>query len=442
MGGVRTVNWVAAATLVAALLLPLSQAEGSGFAVYERSAEGMGLAFAGATAGYEDGSSAYFNPAAMIFATEQTLCVGLHTIIPQADFDDQGSTMAGGIPMLPADGGDGGVVAYVPQVYYVGPCSEELAIGLSINSPFGLATEWNHNWIGRYHAVRTDMLTINIAPGIAWRPLDWLSLGASVSVMYLDAELSNAINFGTIAYSQGIPGVLPGSADGMGTLTGDDWGYGFTLGLAIVPCENARLGLTYRSEIDATLKGDATFEVPAPLQPAFAGMNMFVNTSGEAELTLPQQASLGGIYTLTEGLEVSAEVGWTGWSSFDELRVDFGSAQPDSVTEESWDDTWNVALGLSFDAADWLTLRCGVAYDETPVPDGEHRTPRIPDNDRTWLAMGCGLNPSDSIHIDIGYAHLLIDDSESAAVSSTGDTLVGEYESSVDIVSVQGVVTF
>ena len=37
----------------------------------------------------------------------------------------------------------------------------------------------------------------------------------------------------------------------------------------------------------------------------------------------------------------------------------------------SWDDTWRLSLGLEYAHSDRLTLRTGVAWDESPIPNAK-----------------------------------------------------------------------
>jgi long-chain fatty acid transport protein len=78
-----------------------------------------------------------------------------------------------------------------------------------------------------------------------------------------------------------------------------------------------------------------------------------------------------------------------------------------------------------------------VAYDETPIPSKNLRTPRIPGNDRIWLSLGASYHASENIIIDAAYTHLFINDPKIDDVTSNGYTLVGEYEGSVDLLGVQ-----
>ena len=53
-----------------------------------------------------------------------------------------------------------------------------LSLGLGINAPFGLKTEYDSNWIGRFHAIKSEVRTINVNPSIAFKVNDQISLGA------------------------------------------------------------------------------------------------------------------------------------------------------------------------------------------------------------------------------------------------------------------------
>ncbi len=454
----------------AALLLVVGMAGGAlgaGFAVIEQSVSGLGNAFAGGSAAAEDPTTIFFNPAGMTRLQGQQATAGLHFIFPQSDFKDDGNSAVspalGGAALTGGDGGNGGEVAVVPNAYYSINFDNGWVAGLGINSPFGLVTEWDDGWQGRYHALKSDVLTININPSLAYKVNDHLSLGAGVSAQYVDAELSQAIDFGSIAKAKGGAAIAANPAlapvlgpaiaglsqnrDGKVNLTADDWAYGYNLGALVEVDENTRFGLAYRSKIEYTAEGDAAYEVPAvisgvpslddPIRAAFS------NVSAKAELTLPASASASAYHRFNQQWVVMADVTWTEWSSFDELRVQFADGRPDAVTTENWDDAFRYSAGLTYSYSEALDLRFGLAYDETPIPD-DYRTPRIPGSDRFWVSTGLGYAWS-NYKLDVAYAHLFVDDAKSnrqAGVDSTGEdffkgTLSGEYENSVDIASVQ-----
>jgi long-chain fatty acid transport protein len=139
-----------------------------------------------------------------------------------------------------------------------------------------------------------------------------------------------------------------------------------------------------------------------------------------------------------------ADASWTGWSSIQELRIVRDTGTTVSLTPEHWKDTWRYALGATYAMNDVVTLRAGVALDETPVPD-ETRTPRLPDTDRTWVAVGARWQPSPSLLLDFGYAHLFSDTvplNQDAGNVATSALLVGKQHSDIDILSAQLVYQF
>lgn len=260
-------------------------------------------------------------------------------------------------------------------------------------------------------------------------------MGAGLDIQYASAVLSNAIDFGLIGRTVGLR-TLPQSADGFVKVAGSDWSVGYNLGLLYEPSPSTRIGLAYRSSVTHQLKGDADFTVPAVAAPLRA-RGRFTDTGAEAELKLPDSLSLAVRQQVSPKVALMADVTWTNWSRFKELRINFDNpAQPPSVQPENWRDTFRVGLGTTYAATDALTLRAGVAYDKSPVTN-EFRTVRIPDNDRFWLAVGAGYRLSKSLSIDVGYAHLFVPNASINQGSATEGFLRGEFNNHVDVVGVQ-----
>ncbi|MCH8106129.1 MAG: outer membrane protein transport protein, partial [Proteobacteria bacterium] len=145
--------------------------QASGFALIENSASGQGNAYAGAAAHTTDASTIFFNPAGMMRLEGDQISIAGHLIIPEASFTNNGSTAtpAFGSPALGGANDDGGANAFVPNFYWVKTIDEKTKFGLGVQTLFGLATEYDRNWVGRYHAVETDLKTININPSIAYQ---------------------------------------------------------------------------------------------------------------------------------------------------------------------------------------------------------------------------------------------------------------------------------
>jgi long-chain fatty acid transport protein len=120
------------------------------------------------------------------------------------------------------------------------------------------------------------------------------------------------------------------------------------------------------------------------------------------------------------------------------LRIRYDSFQPDTVIDENWDDTWRFSLGVDYRYNSNWTFRAGTAFDQSPIPDAEHRTARIPGDDRIWTSLGFGYQWTESLGIDLAYSHLFVDEPKiNNGEPSTGN-INGEYEDTdVDIISAQ-----
>lgn len=429
----------------------------SGFALIEQSASGLGNAFAGGAAATDDASVQFFNPAAMTELTGTQISLAGHYIMPSAKPTNASATVVtlGGAPVT-GTVDDAGENKLVPNFYYARDLSPLVKFGLGINAPFGLATEYEATWIGRYHAIRSEVQTVDINPALAYKVSNQLSLGAGLNAQYIKAELTSAVDSGSICYAlvtqaSGDPaascapgGLTPGNqaVDSYAKVKGDDWSYGINVGLLYKPTDATRIGLAYRGSIKQSIRGDATFTRSAAFN-AFlnsAAPTLFTNTTDAANIKLPASASLSLAQQLNLQLELLADISWTQWSTLKELRVTYGNtAQPDTVTTENWDDTLRYALGLTYQLDDRIKLRAGVAYDQSPVPDAQHRTPRIPDNDRTWLALGISYASNDHLSYDLGYAHLFVNDAaiNNSTEGSIRHNLQGTYQISIDILSAQ-----
>ena len=402
-------------------------ANAAGFGLAENSGSGLGNAFAGSSAVAEDASNMFSNPASLTYIQGMQAVGVLHLIKPNAEFNNDGSTPATFRP-LGSEGGNAGDLAFVPNFYFKMDVNDSLKLGLGVNAPFGLKTEYDKSWIGRFQGIKSEFKTININPAVAFKVSDQLSLGFGVSAMYAKAELTSAVNIVT--------------AERESKIEGDDWGIGFNLGAIYQATADTRFGISYRSKVEQKLKGDAksNFTTLNPIP------TRTLNTDVTAEVTLPESISFSAFSHLNDTWDVMGDVSWTRWSQFDELRIvrDNGTNSTLTVTPENWDNTMRYSVGLNYHFSDALKLRAGIAYDEEAISN-KFRTVRIPGNDRKWLAFGAGWQATPVTKLDIGYAHLFISDTKIddnqnlplATPPSRKGRVKGEFEGSVDILSLQ-----
>ncbi len=392
--------------LVTLMLALGPAASASGFLLREQSASGLGNAFAGVSAGSQDTSSMFWNPAVLpLFEGSQASLggswIGIHMDLSgasgtRAPVFQPGQLAISGSPNLP----NAVSQPVLPALYVNWGLSDMVHVGLSVNVPFGLVTNYPDDFIGRYHALKTDLKTIDITPSLGIRLNSAWTVGVAFVARKAEATLSNAVDFGAIGASLGIPGYVPGAADRIATLTGDTWAYGYKAGFTWQPSADLRLGVGYQSKATLKIKGRIAYDsVPAPFD------TTFINTGGDADVNLPATASAGFTWDVTPKFSLQGEAAWTGWSDFKELKVVFASTQPASVTEEKWKDTWFVSVGTVCKASGAWSFKAGLAYDRSPV-DNRYRTPRIPDSDRTWVSAGATWTASPSTTVDFGLTQI------------------------------------
>ena len=436
-------------------------AHAGGFALIEQGGSGMGNAYAGAAAVSHDASTVWFNPAGMLELKDPQLAVAGHIIAVESDFSDRGTTLNPAFQAAPVPGVvevDAGGVSGLPNFYYVRGIKEDLAFGLGVSVPFGNSTEYGRDWVGRYQAVESAVSVLDINPSIAYRVNPKLNIGAGLSVQIFDATLGSAVDSGAtclgLATNPNVPVQLadcvnaglvnPGvlANDGYADISGDSVAASFNFGLLFKPRQGTRLGLAYRHSADHELEGNSSFTTNEALAGILANRQfpLFSNVSVTAEAELPSSVMLSVAHEVSDKVEVLADATLMRWSSLPELRIVFDNpVQPDTFNTLGYEDVWRVSAGLNYQHTDAMTLRAGVAYDQDPVPSVQLRTPRIPGNERTWLAFGMGYQVNEQIGFDLGFAHLFVDETpiDNTSESLGGTTIRGVYDTSVNLFSAQ-----
>lgn len=463
-------TWRRPVALVASLALTLAPAQpvlASGFQLVEQNASGLGNAYAGQAAAVKDASAIYFNPAALTRIPGKQLVVAVNTIGIDTKFTDGGSTRPslGALTFPVPTGGDGGQAGAwvpVPNGYLSYQAGKTVWLGLGFNAPFGLKTDWDSDWRGRFHGVKSEVRTYNLNPTLAVKVSDQFSLGFGASYQKLRATLTQNVPYGGIAVAvasqfggaatAGILAQLGGPSglarEGLVSIEGDDWTWGYNLGANLQLGERGRLGVSYRSRIKHEIAGAAefgnapTFATAGPLGALGSALNArFVGLPVTAKVELPDTLSIAAAY---EGEKVELLGDWTrtGWSTIQALDIVSEGGTPLTSVPLNFEDTWRVGLGGNVKLNDDFKLRLGVAYDKAPVQD-RFRTPRLPDNDRTWIAAGFEYKLSEKSALDLGAARLFIKDASSSLPNQDSPTaspkgaLVGSYSASVNIVSLQ-----
>jgi long-chain fatty acid transport protein len=399
--------------------VPSAPVFAAGFQLQEQTASGLGVAYSGMAAAAQDAGSAFWNPAALPLLDGIRALAAVHYIDTSFDFSSRGAPPAGSTYDALGDGGNAGGGTAVPALYATWRMKPRLGVGLVIDAPFGLKTDWSAPWAGEFAAARSEVKTLNINPVVGYRIGQHWLLGGGVSYQRLKATLSN--------------GVTPLSPTAIGTLDGSDWAYGWNAGILFDSNHGTRVGVTYRSDIEYEISGDLTFN-----SAALAALQSNV----EARLTLPRIVAAAVSQNIGDRTRLLADVTWTGWDSIQSLSIiatnGARAGQVVADTPLNFKDSWRAGLGAEHALNQQWLLRVGVAYDRTPVQD-TYRTPRLPDEDRKWLAVGARFQPSEAWSFDFGYAHLWVQSASSdlSPIGGVPGALRGSYESSSDILAAQ-----
>lgn len=396
-----------------------SNAVASGFNLKEQSVSAMGNAFAGATAGAEDISYSYFNPAGLTRHSGTRISTGGTWIAPRS----KAKTAKADIPAIghQETGYTGDIVhsAVSPNFYLSHQIDDQWTAGLSVNVPFGMITTYDEDWAGRFHGTKSDVKTLDVTPMIAYKATDKFSVGAGFQMQYVRAKLKN---------SALIKHPLLGVYEDRTKLQGDAFDIGYQVGALYEYSDATRFGIGYRSQIKHKLKGKIDFAATNP-------MDQDIN----ARLTTPANLTIGAYHDIDDQWSVMAEFGRTYWSSFDELRIKGNTLE--NVTEEKWKDTTFYAIGASYRYDDKWKFRAGFAVDQSAV--GEYyRTPRIPDADRLWYSTGIEYTYDEHTTLNVGYTYIRAEkgrvnlDGFSHEGDASRGSLKAKYENDIHIFGV------
>ena len=401
-----------AAALTALLAAPI---HGAGFSIYEQGSKAMGMAGA-FTAQADDGSAIFYNVAGLGFQKEQSHSLGV-TLINLID-----SELTGFDP-FPGDGftAEQEQLTFFPlHYYYVRPLTEAVTFGFGVFTPFGLKTEWERETFpGRFLNIETELRTFDLTPSVGFQVSETFSVGVGAVIRVSDVSLDRnvpAIN----PFTQTVVDAANAKLE-----SDIDTGFGFNVGILHKPNDLFSWGLMYRSEVEIEYSGDGVFSaIPtgnAQLDALLGGVFPFgQDLPIETEITFPDSAVLGLAFQVTDRVLVEGDVGWTGWSDFDTVFLDFpADPQFSSVLPQDWEDATFYRFGVAFDTRGGKQWRFGYAYDETPQPD-EGVGPLLPDAHRNAYTIGWGGE-----RLDIAFMWLPFKERETR---TNRDNFNGRYE--------------
>ncbi len=356
-----------------------------GIELYEIASPDVGLASAGYAARAQDASTLFKNPAGMSNLDAAQFQGGLQVLYADVEFSPDSNTSA---RLGTIDGGQ--AVGWLPggSGFFVLPVGEKLRLGLGTFSYFGLGSEYDHNWVGRYYVQKGVMIGMTIMPAASYQITDWLSVGAGLNAMYGYFDTDVAIN-----------NLEPTQGDGQVTLQDYAWGFGANAGILIEPNQRTRFGLTYLSPVNLDFQDKPSFKNLGP------GLSAILGTPSNVDLglTVPQGVMLGVYHECTDKLALMCDVGWQDWSQFGRVEIGVQSGtSPDITLDANYQDTWHAAIGAMYKANEKLQLTGGFAYDSSAVSDSD-RTLTVPMGVAYRIGLGALWQKTETMSVNASY---------------------------------------
>jgi long-chain fatty acid transport protein len=381
-------------SLVFAAAIAGGQAWAGGIALYEFGSPDVGLASAGYGARAQDASTVFTNPAGMSRLDKSQVQAGAQFLYGDIAFSpNSGTTMSGT---------DGGVaVGSMPggSLFVVQKLSRDLSIGFGVLSYFGLSEKYDENWVGRYYVQKGALLGMTLTPAVSYRISDWLSVGAGVNAMYGYVKSSVAIN-----------NIGEGRPDGQLKYSDREWGYGGNFGIMVEPKQGMRFGLTYLTEVKLDFSAAPQFSGLGPVLETVLRNRGLLTNNLDMKITVPQMVMFSAYQELNTKWAVMGSLGWQDWSRFGQVDIGINSTDPRTLTTNNdFNDTWHVALGVQYNYSPAWTFTGGIAYDSSAVDD-DKRSVTIPMGEAWRFALGAQYAFTQNLALGAAYEFVWMGD--------------------------------
>ncbi|KJZ50001.1 MULTISPECIES: OmpP1/FadL family transporter [Pseudomonas] len=379
-------------TLSLAVAMASTQIFASGFAINEQSISGMGTGFAGRSSAADDASTIFGNPAGMSRIKREQVTGGVAMLDAHTDISHASSSPNSGT-------NDGDMVPFiaVPMGYYVKPIDDKWTFGVGVYAPFGLVTDYENNFAGRYFGSKSEVKVVTLQPTVSYAFNDKVSVGFGPTINHINGTLESNLS------------ILAGPPDGKVKIKGDDTALGYNIGVLVQATDSTRVGLTYHSKVKYELEGDTKVNYNLL---GLIGQNPNQKYDASLDVTTPESVDFSVTHQLDDKWTLYAGSTWTRWSRLKEITVENKgvpavlNGQFGTITEEqNWHDTWAHAIGASYQLNKQWVLRTGLSVDQAPT-NNVNRSPRIPTGDRKIFSVGAGWSPTDDLTIDLAYSYL------------------------------------
>ena len=386
--------------LAVAVALASSQTFASGFQLNSQSATGMGRAFAGDAVIADNASVLSRNPAAMALFDKDAISLGLTYADITVDVKDVNFSLPtiGAVDLGSID--DAGSSKIIPNIFYIHPIDDKLAVGFAAFSNFGTGTDASslskNKQIAPFDLLgETEVTTVNFNASVSYRINDMFSIGAGLDAIYGEGRLTR--NAGTTP-------IVDVDADG--------WAFGGIVGATIELDKDNRFGISYRFSPTVNVKGDintiTTTTIPG------VGTVPVATSFDSLDVPLADIFQVAGFHQITPKFALHYTAQHTQWGNFDQITAKDGTATIAAVgatqavgdvalKEYQWKDSWLFSVGGTSTINEQFTVRAGYMHDQGVVD--EISSISFPDSDRNWYTAGMSyhINPQNTVDLGIAY---------------------------------------
>ena len=409
--------------LATAMLFAAGGVNAAAFQLSEVSTSGLGRAYAGEAAIADNASVVATNPALMsLFKTNQFSVGGVYVdskinMSGNTGITALGRNVGARLPSTSTNLHQKNVVpgSLVPNMYFVAPVNDKVAIGAGMNVNFGLKSEYDNKYNGGVFGGTTDLTALNLNLSGSYRITEGFSAGLGLNAIYAQAKIERRA--GVLA------NFMPVKEDTILTQLQDKaaWAFAWNAGVMYQFNENHRIGLAYHSKVDV----DFTDHTATSLQAHRIGQE------GGLKLNLPDYLEFSGFHQLTEKFAMHYSYKYSHWSRLKNLYATYHADGVEAFHKKMYyRNSSRVALGGTYNVDDKLTLRAGIAYDQAAAT--EHASAAIPDTDRTWYSVGATYKFTPNLSVDLGYAYLKgkkVHFKEEQRISNGAVVVTGNYSS-------------
>ncbi|MFR9650216.1 MAG: outer membrane protein transport protein [Rikenellaceae bacterium] len=363
--------------------------------------------------------SVWFNPAGAAYQEQRfSISAGATGIMSEATATLDGTTYTTNNPMS--------TPLYIYANYKVG---KNLAVGFSLNTPYGSSMSWDDNWVGSTLVQNISLTAYTAQPTISYKMFGGkLSIGAGLMMTWGNYEQAKSL-------SAGVADVAMSGEAGLK--------FGYNVGIMYDINDKWSIGASYRSKIMMEVNnGEAEVEYSSEEMKDYiytyaaydtgcatlVGTEALMSNGFTAALPLPGTLSVGTTFYPTKRLTVSAEMQWVQWSAYDSLDINFSGSE--ISYEKNYSDTFMFRFGGQYELCDAITARVGFYIDQSPVAD-DYLNPETPSMTKLGYTCGASFMPVKSCRdfsIDIAYGYIMPAGSERSGSCANGtETFAATY---------------